>query len=77
MSMKVDVWEMAWGLPWEPEEFMQRAAESDHPRSMGSVLPQPLEEALDSLEDMSVAEERRSSKNGCTSLFPYPLRRRS
>ena len=56
MSLKVDVWEMAWGLPWEPEEFMQRAAESDHPRSMGSVLPQPLEEALDSLEDMSVAE---------------------
>ncbi|CAE7245150.1 unnamed protein product [Symbiodinium sp. CCMP2592] len=54
--VKVDSWEMAWGLPWEPEEFMQKASESCHPRSMGSVLPAPLNDTLESLDKLGDAE---------------------
>ncbi|CAE7032352.1 unnamed protein product [Symbiodinium sp. CCMP2592] len=54
--VKVDSWEMAWGLPWEPEQFMRKAAESCHPRSMGSVLPAPLNDTLESLDKLGDAE---------------------
>ncbi|CAE7831241.1 unnamed protein product [Symbiodinium sp. CCMP2592] len=54
--VKVDSCEMAWGLPWEPEEFMRKASESCHPRSMGSALPAPLNDTLESLDKLGDAE---------------------
>ena len=55
-SMRVSSWEMAWGIPWEPEEFMRQAEAAKHPRTLDSVLPQPLKDTLDALEIMDDAE---------------------
>ncbi|CAE7258535.1 unnamed protein product [Symbiodinium sp. CCMP2592] len=55
-TVKVGLWEMAWGIPWDPEEFMKTANESSHPRTIGSVLPQPLKDSLDALDEKNDAE---------------------
>ena len=47
---------MAWGIPWEPEEFIKEANSANHPRTLDSVVPQPLKETLDALEKMDDAE---------------------
>ena len=54
--LRVSSWEMAWGIPWTPEEFMSKANESFHPRTLGSVLPQPLKCTLDALDNSDDAE---------------------
>ena len=47
---------MAWGIPWEPDEFMRQAEAAKHPRTLDSVLPQPPKDTLDALEIMDDAE---------------------
>ena len=41
-SMKVSSWEMAWGIPWEPEEFMRQAEAAKHPERWIQFCRSPL-----------------------------------
>ncbi|CAE7241920.1 unnamed protein product [Symbiodinium microadriaticum] len=38
--------ELAWGVSWSPEEFMQEAVEAGHPRTFDTVLPSALEHSI-------------------------------
>ena len=38
--------EVVWGLPWSPEEFLDKALESGHPRTMEAAIPQVLKDAI-------------------------------
>ena len=38
--------ELAWGLAWSPDEFMQKAVAAGHPRTFDTVLPSALEHSI-------------------------------
>ena len=38
--------EVVWGLPWSPEEFLGKALESGHPRTVEAAIPQVLKDAI-------------------------------
>ena len=38
--------EVVWGLPWSPEEFLDKALESGHPRTVEAAIPQVLKDAI-------------------------------
>ena len=38
--------EVVWGVPWNPEEFLCKALESGHPRTIEAAIPQVLQEAI-------------------------------
>ena len=41
------VTEVAWGIPFTPDEFMAEAAKTGHPKSLKNLLPKVLEDAID------------------------------
>lgn len=41
------VTEVAWGIPFSPDEFMKEAALTGHPKSLKNLLPKVLEDAID------------------------------
>ena len=38
--------EVVWGVPWSPEEFLTKALESGHPRTLEAAIPQVLKDAI-------------------------------
>ena len=58
------LFEIAWGVPWEETEFVAEAARIGHPRSLPSVVPDPLGGVLEQLAKMTDAEvcEARARK---------------
>ena len=38
--------EVVWGLPWSPQEFVEQALASGHPRALEVALPQVLKDAI-------------------------------
>ena len=40
------VTELAWGIPFSPDEFMNEAALAGHPKSLKNLLPRPLDHAI-------------------------------
>ena len=55
--------EVAWGIPFKPEAFVQEAVKSGHPKLLPVNLPQPLEKAVEmnrsySKEEMKVFREK-------------------
>ena len=38
--------EVVWGVPWNSEEFLSKALESGHPRTLEAAIPQVLKEAI-------------------------------
>ena len=54
--------EVAWGIPFKPEGFVQEAVKAGHPRLLPVNLPQPLERAVEmnrshSKEELKVIRE--------------------
>ena len=44
---KDSLWlDVAWGIPFSPEEFVQKALEAQHPRTLPALLPEALSVAL-------------------------------
>ncbi|CAE7262014.1 unnamed protein product [Symbiodinium sp. CCMP2592] len=73
-TVKVGLWEMAWGNPWDPEEFMKTANESSHPRTIGSVLPQPLKDSLDALDEKNDEAKLKASMHPDVRAITEPKR---
>ena len=48
--------EVVWGVPWSPEEFLCKALESGHPRTLEAAIPQVLKEAI--LQHKSWTQEK-------------------
>ena len=38
--------DVVWGLPWSPEEFLYKAMEAGHPRTVEALIPQVLRDAI-------------------------------
>ena len=38
--------DVVWGVPWSPEEFLTKALESGHPRTLEAAIPQVLKDAI-------------------------------
>ena len=38
--------DVVWGVPWSPEEFLSKALEAGHPRTVEALIPQVLREAI-------------------------------
>ena len=48
--------EVVWGLPWSPEEFLSKALEAGHPRTLEAAIPPVLKEAI--LQHKSLTQEK-------------------
>ena len=48
--------EVVWGVPWSLEEFLSKALESGHPRTLEAAIPQVLKEAI--LQHKSWTQEK-------------------
>ena len=48
--------EVAWGIPFEPQEFVRAAVAKGHPRTFSALLPSVLEEAIDFNASHTLAE---------------------
>ena len=49
-------WEAAWAIPWTPDEFVDKAVQAGHPRSLHGNLPPALVTALDAHIELSEEE---------------------
>ena len=47
---------LVWGIPWKPDEFVKQAVSKGHPRSFGSLLPEVLQDAVNTNLSLSSAE---------------------
>ena len=47
--------EVVWGVPWSPEEFLSKALEAGHPRTLEAAIPHVLKEAI--LQHKSCTQE--------------------
>ena len=52
--------EVVWGLPWSPQEFVEQALASGHPRALEVALPQVLKDAIKQHKTSSPAKIAKS-----------------
>lgn len=48
--------EQAWGVPFTPDEFIREASVAGHPKNLRSLLPKPLEHAIELNSRLSSSE---------------------